>query len=44
MRPSDDGVRIESTGKSLEEVLNEMLGHIRKSLLERGLSETFHTF
>ncbi|MCY2935879.1 MAG: (d)CMP kinase [Planctomycetota bacterium] len=44
MRPSDDGVRIESTGKSLEEVLNEMLGHIRKSLAERGLSETFHTF
>jgi cytidylate kinase len=38
MKPAEDSVRIESTGKSREEVLEEMLSHIHKALAEKGIS------
>ena len=38
MKPAEDSVRIESTGKSPEEVLEEMLSHIHKAIAEKGIS------
>ena len=38
MKPAEDSVRIESTGKSPDEVLEEMLSHIHKALAEKGIS------
>jgi cytidylate kinase len=38
MKPAEDSVRIESTGKSPDEVLEEMLSHIHKALAQRGIS------